>query len=67
MSDNIKEATLIGLVAQQIRLYGSAILSRDNAAKLIRSHGDSIRTDYFSDPPKPLVTVRPVRALEIVR
>jgi hypothetical protein len=58
---------LASLVAERFRLYGEATLSRVNAAKLIATHGDAIRSNFYCDPPKPLVTIRPVRALETVR
>jgi hypothetical protein len=42
-------------------------LSEREIAKVFASHGDTLRADSFGDPPKPLVTIRPVRALEGVR
>ncbi len=55
------------LIAQQFQLYGEAAVSRANAAKLIATHGDTIRSNFFEDPPSPLVTIRPVRTLEMIR
>jgi hypothetical protein len=58
---------LFGLIQEQFRLRGKVLLSRENAAKAIRHFGEQVRSDYFAEPAPRLITVRPVRALEIVR
>lgn len=63
----INNDLLPSLIAERFRLYGEAQLGRTQAARLIATHGESVRSDYFSDPQKPLVTVRPIRSLEVVR
>lgn len=56
---------LAGLVAEQFSVNGQAILSRANAEKFLAVHGEIVRSDFFAD--RPLVTIRPIRALEKVR
>ena len=61
------QALLPRLVGEQFKFFGSAQLSRPNAAKLIASHGEAISSDFHRDPPGPLVAVRRVGLPETVR
>lgn len=56
---------LAGLVAEKFQEAGKAVLCRAQAERFLAVHGESVRSDFFAE--RPLVTVRPVRALEVVR